>query len=329
MTKISVVAPVYNELTETLVTLVDRVAVAVSSIPLDFEIILVDDGSRTETWESICALCRARPQVKGIRLARNFGQHPAIAAGLDQTTGDWVVVMDSDLQDRPEVIPELYRKMRDGYDVVFVNRARRPESAAYRLLAFVFYRLLNLLSGEYYERRQANFSMVSRQVVEAFRLVPDRDRFYGGVIRWLGFRASSIDAQHGTRQYGRTRYDLRARLRFAFRVIFGFSSRLLYVSIVVGLLMALLSFVAVAVIVSDKISHPSMPVPGWPSVMTAVFFTAGVTNVMLGLVGIYVGKLFEQNKNRPIYIVAQTTFSEKNSYRAEMQTTASTLDAVD
>ena len=306
MPKISVVSPVYNELEVTLTALVDRVAVAVASIPLELEIVLVDDGSRQETWDAIFDLCRQRPDVKGIRLARNFGQHAAIAAGIDQATGDWVVVMDSDLQDRPEVIPRLYHKSREGYDVVFVSRELRPESAFYRLLAFVFYRTLNFLSGQYYERRQANFSILTRQVVEAFCRVPDRDRFYGGVVRWLGFRTSLINAQHGERQYGKTTYDFRGRLRLAFRIIFGFSSRLLHTSIVAGLLMAVLSFGAAIVIVMDKIIHPSLPVPGWPSVMTAVFFTAGVTNVMLGLVGVYVGNLFEQSKRRPIYVVAQT-----------------------
>jgi len=307
MPKISVVSPVYNELNATLTALVDRVAVAVASIPLDLEVILVDDGSRQETWDAICALCRQRPEIKGIRLARNFGQHAAIAAGIDQTTGDWVVVMDSDLQDRPEVIPQLYQKSCEGYDVVFVNRELRPESAAYRLLALVFYRILNFLSGQYYERRQANYSILTRQVAEAFRRVPDRDRFYGGVVRWLGFRTSLINARHGARPYGKSNYNIMGRLRFAFRIIFGFSSRLLHTAIVAGLLMAIVSFGAGIMIVVDKITHPSLPVPGWPSVMTAVFFTAGVTNVMLGLVGVYVGNLFEQSKRRPIYVVAQTT----------------------
>ena len=309
MPKISVVAPVYNELNTTLIALVDRVTVAVTSLSQDLEFILVDDGSRLETWDAIHAMCRARPEVKGIRLARNFGQHAAIAAGLDQTTGDWVVVMDSDLQDRPEVIPDLYRKALDGFDVVFVNRELRPESATYRLAALIFYQLLSFLSGQYYERRQANYSILARHVVEAFRLVPDRDRFFGGVVRWLGFRTSSIDATHGRRLYGKTTYNIRARLRFAFRLIFGFSSRLLYAAIVIGLLMAIFSFAAVVAIVISKILHPSLPVPGWPSVITAVFFTAGVTNVMVGLVGIYVGNLFEQGKRRPIYVVAQTTSS--------------------
>ena len=307
MPKISVVSPVYNESSATLSALADRVAIAVASIPLELELILVDDGSRQETWDAIYGLCRQRSEVKGVRLARNFGQHAAIAAGLDQTTGDWAVVMDSDLQDRPEVIPELYHKSCEGFDVVFVNRELRPESALYRLLALVFYRVLNFLSGQYYERRQANFSILTRQVVEAFRNVPDRDRFYGGVVRWLGFRTAFINARHGTRPYGKTTYSFRGRLRFAFRIIFGFSSRLLHASIVAGLLMATLSFGAAIVIVIDKVAHPALPVPGWPSVMTAVFFTAGVTNVMLGLVGVYVGNLFEQSKRRPIYVVAQTT----------------------
>ena len=307
MPHLSIVAPVYNEQEVTLVALADRIAAALAGITSDYEIILVDDGSRLETWVAICSVARTRPQVKGLRFSRNFGQHPAIAAGVDHATGEWVVVMDLDLQDRPEVIPDLYRKAQDGFDVVFVNRQQRPESALYQLCAGVFYKTLNFLSGQKYERRQANYSIVSAKVVEAFKQVPDRDRFYGGTVRWLGFEQSSIDALHGDREYGQPSHNLRGRFRFAFRMIFGFSTRLLYLAIVLGLLLALVSFGLALDIVVYKILHPTVPIPGWPSVMTAVFFTAGVTNVMLGLVGIYIGNLVEQSKNRPIYLIERET----------------------
>ncbi|WP_371420911.1 glycosyltransferase family 2 protein [Tardiphaga sp.] len=305
MPHISVVAPVYNEQEITLAALADRVGAALAGITSDYEIILVDDGSRLETWTALCSVASKHPQVKGLRFSRNFGQHPAIAAGIDHASGEWVIVMDSDLQDRPEVIPDLYRKAQEGYDVVFVNRQERPETALYQFCAGVFYRTLNFLSGQKYERRQANYSIVNRKVVEAFRGVPDRDRFYGGTVRWLGFNSTAIDALHGEREYGRPSYNLLGRFRFAFRLIFGFSTRLLYVAIVLGLCFAVVAFALATDIVVYKILNPTLPLPGWPSVMTAVFFTAGVTNVMLGLVGIYVGNLVEHTKNRPIYIVAQ------------------------
>lgn len=305
MPHLSIVAPVYNEQEATLVALADRVGKALEGITTDYEIILVDDGSRSETWSAICSVGRTRPQVTALRFSRNFGQHPAISAGVDHASGEWVIVMDSDLQDRPEVIPLLYRKAQDGYDVVFVNRQERPESALYQFCAGVFYKTLSFLSGQKYERRQANYSIISARVAHAFRMVPDRDRFYGGTIRWLGFRQAAIDALHGEREHGSPSYNLRGRFRFAFRLIFGFSTRLLYVAIVLGLVFALISFALGLDIVVYKILNPARPLPGWPSVMTAVFFTAGVTNVMLGLVGIYVGNLVDQTKRRPTYIVAQ------------------------
>src|SRR5438876_4473814 len=156
---ISIVAPVYNEADVTLRALVERVLAAMNAIVRCCEIILVDDGSRNDAWGTICALSRANPAVRGIRLARNFGQHAAIAAGLDHALGEWVVVMDSDLQDRPEVIPELHEKAKGGYDIVFVDRAARPEGMFYQFFAAAFYKLLNFLAGQEFQSRQGTFSI--------------------------------------------------------------------------------------------------------------------------------------------------------------------------
>jgi polyisoprenyl-phosphate glycosyltransferase len=325
MPHISIVAPVYNEAAVTLKALVDRVADALRPITADFEIILVDDGSRNETWQDICAIAAANPKVKAIRLTRNFGQHPAIAAGLDHASGDWVVVMDSDLQDRPEVIPELYETVKAGFDVAFVDRVARPESLFHQFMASTFYKLLNLLAGQRFSNKQANFSIISREVVEAFRHVPDRERFYGGTVRWLGFHQTSITARHGERFAGNPAHNLKARFRFALQLILGYSTRLLYVAIVLGLLMAATSFVMAAGIVVYAISYPELPVPGWPSVITAVFFAAGVTNVMLGLIGIYLGDLTERSKGRPPYLVQRRVGDLPGNEAAKTQSLAEKL----
>lgn len=308
MPELTVVSPVYNQRPETLTELVHRLSAAVSTITQDFEIVLVDDGSANDAWATIDRLARDYPQVKGLRLSRNFGQHVAITAGLDQANGNWVVVMDADLQDRPEVIPELYAKAREGYDVVFVNRVQRPVSIAYRLVAAGFYLLLNALSGQDYNRLQGNFSIASAKVVRAFRRVREPGRFYGGILRWLGFRHASISSIHAPADFGQTSYSIGKRIKFAINIIVSFSTRLLYISIVTGLLMALGGFVAAAFIVIEKILYPNYPLQGWPSLMSAIFFTAGVTNVAIGLTGIYVGQIFVQTKDRPLYVVANTTF---------------------
>lgn len=307
MPEISVVAPVYNQQASTLTELVRRLVASLSTITNDFEIVLVDDGSANDAWVTIKEMARANPEVRGIHLARNFGQHVAITAGLDHADGRWVVVMDADLQDRPEVIPELYAAAQQGYDVVFVNRVHRPEPLFYRATAALFYLLLNALSGQDYNRLQGNFSIVSADVVRAFRLLREPGRFYGGMMRWVGFRHGSIAAEHGAGDGGRTSYSLAKRVRFALSLILSFSTRLLYISIAVGLLMAVASFVAAGIIVAEKIHYPDYPLQGWPSVMTAIFFTAGVTNVAIGLTGIYIGQILQQTRGRPLYVVASTT----------------------
>jgi dolichol-phosphate mannosyltransferase len=275
-------------------------------ITRDFEILLVDDGSSNDAWQTISALARQSPHVRGIRLLRNFGQHPAISAGLDLANGDWVVVMDSDLQDRPEIIPELYTKARQGHDVVFVNRLRRPEGAIYLFLSRIFYYALNLLAGQSHNRLQGNFSIISRTAVTAFRAVPDRDKFYGGTLYWLGFPAATIQAGHGSRFSGKPSYNFGGRLRLAWRIIIGHSTRLLYLAVAVGVLMALTSFAMAGWVILAKLRHPSSPIPGLAAVVTAVFFTAGVTNIMTGLIGIYLAELFSWSKGRPRYLIGQT-----------------------
>ena len=311
MPEISVVAPVYNQCAETLIELVQRLTASISTITADFEIILVDDGSVNDAWTTISDLALNNPKIAGFHLARNFGQHVAITAGLDHANGNWVVVMDADLQDRPEVISQLYAKAQEGYDVVFVNRMQRPESFIYRAVAAAFYLILNALSGQEYNRLQGNFSIVSANAVRAFRTLRESGRFYGGILRWVGFKHGSISASHALSHTGETSYSYVKRARFAFSLIVSFSTRLLYISIVVGLLMALVSFVMAGLIIVDKIAYPDYPLQGWPSVMTAIFFTAGVTNVTIGLTGIYIGQIFQQTKGRPLYVVAATTPTAK------------------
>jgi dolichol-phosphate mannosyltransferase len=307
MTEISVVVPVYNQPRETLVELVRQLSASLSMITEDFDIIFVDDGSINDAWSTISDIASRNPRVTGFRLSRNFGQHIAITAGLDRADGNWVVVMDADLQDRPEVIPALYAKACEGYDVVFVNRVRRPESLLYQFTTACFYRLLNLLSGQEYNRTQGNFSIVSAEVVRAFRRLREPTRFYGGMLRWVGFKHGSIDAPHGVPHGGRTTYSFRKRIRFAVSLIVGFSTRLLYVSIALGLAMALVSFAMAAFIIAEKLLYPDYPVQGWPSVMTAVVFIGGVTNVTIGLMGLYIGQVLQQTRDRPLYIVASST----------------------
>ncbi len=307
MPHLSIVAPVFNEPSTVVDALTGRIAAAVVGITDDYEIVLIDDGSRRETWVAISGAAARDSRVVGFRFARNFGQHVAISAGLDKADGDWVVVMDSDLQDRPEVIPELYAKASEGYDVVFVKRQLRPETLLYRIGARCFYKLLNVLSGQEYNRLYGNFSIISRKVVLAFRSLPESSRFYGGMLSWLGFSEASILAQHGSRQAGSSSYNVKRRVFWALKLIIGFSTRLLYFSISLGFFLALLSLVMGSAILFEKVVSPEKPLPGWPSVFTAVLFIGGVTNIALGIVGVYIARIFEETKRRPLYVVSETT----------------------
>jgi len=307
MPEISVVAPIYNQRPETLIELTQRLMASISKITEDFEVILVDDGSVNDAWSAISDIARSNPKVRGFHLARNFGQHVAITAGLDHADGNWVVVMDADLQDRPEVICELYAKAQQGYDVVFVNRSERPVSFFYRMIAAAFYLILNALSGQDYNRLQGNFSIVSSKAVRSFRLLREPGRFYGGMLRWVGFRHGSITSSHAPPDAGQTSYSFIKRVRFALGLIVSFSTRLLYFSIIIGIGMAIISFVMAGYIITEKILYPHYPLQGWPSVMTAIFFTAGVTNVAIGIAGIYIGQILQQTRGRPLYVVAAVT----------------------
>ena len=301
MTHLSVVIPVYNE-SSLIDELVKRVKQNVKLITEDFEIILVDDGSQDKTWELIELESKSENRIKGIKFSRNFGHHYAITAGLQNSNGEWVVVMDGDLQDRPEVIPDLYRKAQKGFDVVFVSRQNRPEKLYYRISQKIFYWLLRLLSGMDFDSKQANFSIISKKVVEGFNAFPEKARFYGSTIRWLGFQRSFILADHGSRYSGTPSYTLRKRIKLASEIILAFSDRPLKFTIGLGILMSSLSFFASLIVLYRSIKWGFTEI-GWPSLIVTIFFSTGVILVVIGIVGIYIGKIFEQVKNRPLYVV--------------------------
>lgn len=301
MTHLSVVIPVFNE--STLIgELVKRVTNNAKSITEDFEIIIVDDGSHDDTWNLIEIEAIKEKRVKGIKFSRNFGHHYAITAGLHNSIGEWVVVMDGDLQDRPEVIPELYKKAQEGFDVVFVSRQNRPEKLYYRIAQKIFYWILKSLSGIDFDSRQANFSIISKKVVGAFRNFPEHARFYGSTIMWLGFKRSFILADHGERFSGKPSYTLRKRIRLASDIILSFSERPLKIAVTFGLLVTLSSIMMSIWLVIGALNF-NFSVMGWPSLMVSIFFLGGSILTVLGIIGIYLGRVFNQVKSRPLYIV--------------------------
>jgi dolichol-phosphate mannosyltransferase len=296
MVKISVIIPLLNE-TLLIVELVNRVKINVEHISQDFEIILVDDGSNDNTWEKIVIEASKEKRIKGIKFSRNFGHHYAITAGLQSSLGDWVVVMDGDLQDRPEVIPQLYNKAQEGFDIVFVSRQNRPEKVHYIIAQKLFYWILNRSSGIKFDSSQANFSIISRKVVQSFNLFSEHSRFYASSIKWLGFKHTHVKANHGERLAGKPSYTLKKRFNLAFDIIISYSERPLKVPLALGVLY-LVTFV-----VLSFVSYLNLFDVNFPSLDTLFFLTTALQFMSLGIIGTYVGRIFHETKNRPLYII--------------------------
>jgi dolichol-phosphate mannosyltransferase len=302
MHEICVVAPIYNE-EQTISEFVKQVTNTLSQISIDYEIILIDDGSKDSSWGKIKKEVVSNSKVRGIKLSRNFGHHYAISAGLHKANAKWTVVMDSDLQDRPDVIKDLYSKAKEGYEVVFVSRINRPESFGYLFLQKLFYKLLNLFSGLKFNSRQANFSIIEDKVVNAFRQFPENSRFYGSTIKWLGFITTEINAPHGTRFSGKPSYTFKKRVKLALDIILSFSDRPLKFAIYFGTFMALIAIIISVWIVWGALNDEFV-VLGWASLMASIFFVGGSILIVLGILGTYLGRVFNEVKNRPLYVIS-------------------------
>ncbi|HSC95671.1 MAG TPA: glycosyltransferase family 2 protein [Burkholderiales bacterium] len=307
MPHISIVTPVYRA-EGCLEELYRRLVAALSGITRDFEIVMVEDSGGDRSWDIIADLARRDARVKGLQFSRNFGQHYGITAGLDHCDGDWVVVMDCDLQDRPEEIPRLYSRAREGFDVVLANRGRRSDSVGKRLRSWLFYRIFSWLADIDYDGRSGNFRIISRKVVANLRQMREQLRFFGGQVRWMGFPTSSIDVQHDERYAGPSTYTVAKLLRLAGETIVAYSDKPLRLAVRFGFVLAALAFCYGIYIVVQAALYGS-PIMGWPSLIASIYFIGGVIISILGVIGIYLGKTFDEAKKRPLYIVMRTTFN--------------------
>lgn len=298
---ISIVIPAYR-CAECLEELYRQLKATLETIDPDFEIIMVNDASPSYDWDVIRTLAQADPRVKGINLSRNFGQHHAITAGVDYTRGDWVVVMDGDLQDQPHEILKLYNKAREGFDVVFGRRVDRKDSFFKILCSRAFGWFYNFLSNIKVDTTTGNFSMVSRQVVRNYLKLRESSRSYGMSILWCGFKVGYVPIDHGDRFAGKTSYNLRRSIHLAIESISSQSNKPLRMSINAGFLMSALSFLFALVIVLRKLLW-GIPVSGWASMIVSLYFIGGLLMANLGIIGLYLGKVFDETKGRPIYIV--------------------------
>jgi adenylylsulfate kinase-like enzyme/glycosyltransferase involved in cell wall biosynthesis len=311
MPHISVVSPVYRA-EGCVKELCDRLRSSLSSITNDFEIVLVEDRGPDNSWQVIEQEASKDPRIRGIRLARNFGQHRAITAGLDVASGDWVVVMDCDLQDPPEDIVKLYAKAIEGYSIVVAQFEERAESSFRQLISKVFWGVLSWFAGIRFDHRVGNFRIMSREVVESFRLYREQLRFLGGITSLMGFTTTSISLKRDPRFAGETSYSLRRLLAVATDIVMAYSDKPLKISVIFGLFIAGLSFCFGALILILRLAG-IINVPGWAGVMVSLYLVGGLIIANLGVIGYYIGKIFDEAKRRPIYVVESKTASLRSS----------------
>ena len=307
--KISVVSPVYRG--EKMVSeLVRRNAEAVTGMGVDYEIILVNDASPDESWREIEKECAKNPKVKGLNLSRNFGQHYAITAGLTYASGEWVVVMDCDLQDRPEEIPNLYTKAQEGYDSVLAQRVQRSHGWFKKLGSRCFYKVFSYLTETKQDASVANFGIYNRKVIEAVLSMGDAMRYFPTQIQWVGFRRAYLPIQHDERAEGKSTYNLSRLFRLAFDTIISFSDKPMRLMVKMGLFVTLASFI-VGVVFLVRYCLGEIEVLGFTSLIISLWLLGGIIISLIGVVGIYLGKLFEKAKDRPTFIVDKTLNVEK------------------
>ena len=301
---ISVVVPVYRA-ERILPILAQRLTASLASLKHSYEIILVDDRSPDSSWQVMRQMAATYPSIVAVRLSRNFGQHYAITAGLDIARGEWTILMDCDLQDQPEEIPKLLAAAEQGYDVVLARRQLRRDAFVKRIFSRLFYVVFNLLSGYRMDPSVGAFRIMHRRVVDAYRSMREVSRLFGGLIEWLGFETTYVDVEHAPRYEGRSSYNIRSMTRLALDGIISFSNRPLYLSIAIGIAMSFLSAGVGTALIAVHFLYPYVGVPGWISTITLNSFIGGLILLNLGVIGIYVGRIYDQTKGRPLYVVDQ------------------------
>jgi dolichol-phosphate mannosyltransferase len=285
--------------------LVTRISKAVAPLTSDYEIILVNDGSPDASWEEIQSLCARDAKVKGINLAHNFGQPYAITAGLSYAQGDYIAVIDCDLQNKPEDLPALFLKAMEGYDIVSARRVHRDDTFLKRMSSAVFHRVYDFLSGFSTDKAVAEFGVYSRRIVKVYCSIPEYSRSFVELIHTLGFRKTGIDVMHDHRLEGESSYNLSRLLRLSFNAIISNSNRPLQLAVTLGFIMSLFSFLMAVYNIFAKFAGWN-EVAGYTTTVFSIWFVGGLLLFMMGILGLYIGKIFDQVKGRPVFIVQDT-----------------------
>ena len=300
-TLFSIVSPVYRG--EKMVSeLVRRIKESVSTISENFEIILVNDASPDNSWNEILKECTEDSRIKGINLSRNYGQPSAIAAGMEYAIGNWVVVMDCDLQDRPEEIPNLYNKAQEGYDIVLGLRVDRHDGVMKKMSSSIFNKVFSILCGMDSDKRSSNFGIYKNTVVSQYNKLIERGETFSILMHDLGFKKATIPIHHDERLEGKSSYSLSKLLKFALNLLVINTNKPLRLMVYWGFAMAFISsIIALYNLLARLVGYIDMP--GFTTTVFSIWFVGGMLMMQLGILGIYIGKIFDKTKGRPIYVI--------------------------
>ena len=301
----SVIVPMYNE-EQVIDETCARLRSVMDAAGVDYEILLVNDGSHDKTAEIATQICKADTRFRLISFSRNFGHQIAITAGMDYAQGDAIVVIDADLQDPPAVIPQMLEKWREGYEVVYGRRiGREGESAFKKMTSALFYRFLHGMTEVSIPVDVGDFRLIDRKVCKALKLVNERSRYVRGLISWLGFRSASVDFVREKRFAGETKYPFRKMVRFALDAITSFSYKPLKIAAYIGFLLSFACFIYMLIVIWQRIFTDTV-IAGWASSIAVSLFFNGIILMILGIVGEYIGRIYDEVKGRPLYIVCRT-----------------------
>ncbi len=301
---LSVIIPVFNE-EPVIIETYKRLTKVMEGMGETYELLFVNDGSRDMSAAIIADLCSKDKSVKLLNFSRNFGHQPAITAGMDFAAGDAIVIIDADLQDPPEVIPEMLKLWRQGYEVVYGKRSeRKGESAFKKFTAKMYYRLLKNMTNVDIPVDTGDFRLIDRKVCDAMKMLGEKNRYVRGLVSWTGFNQTAVHYVRDERFAGETKYPLKKMIRFAMDGIAAFSYKPLKLATGTGFAIALLSFIYLVVILFQKLVYGNV-IEGWASTIAVILFSQGIVLIMLGIMGEYIGRIYDEIKNRPIYLISQ------------------------
>ena len=304
---LSIIIPIFNE-EDSISELYSRLHSSVSQITSNFELIFINDGSRDKSLLKIIELSKSDDKVFYLNFSRNFGHQIAVTAGLDICSGNAIVIIDADLQDPPELIPELYKKYKEGYEVVYAKRAKRKGESWFKLItAKIFYKLLRRVTTINIPVDTGDFRLIDKKIVEYLKLMPEQNKFLRGQISWLGFRQTHVEYNRDSRKYGNTGYTFSKMLHFALDGITSFSDKPLTLVTKSGIFVSFLSFLA---ILWTLYGHYVLKttITGWTSLIISTMFFGGIQLISVGVIGLYVSRINKNVNNRPLYIIEQTNY---------------------